>query len=181
MRTMSAIQRVAFRLFAEQGYDATTVEQIAAAADVSPATFFRYFRSKAELVSTDEFDPLLAERFVTRPAGEDVVTALLATMRELVGLMEPEDRASLVERVRLMGTSSKLQAQLWQGLRANVDTLAAAIARRTGQDPGSLEVRSLAAATVSALMEVILAWAAGDGREDLVALAERALGQLRSR
>jgi AcrR family transcriptional regulator len=179
MRTMSAIQRVAFRLFAEQGYDATTVEQIAAAADVSPATFFRYFRSKAELVSTDEFDPLLAERFVARPAGEDVVTALLETMRELLGVMEQEDRDSLVERIRLMGTSTKLQAQLWQGLQANVDTLAAAVATRTGRDPSSLEVRALAAATVSALMEVVQAWAASGGREDLVALAERALGQLR--
>ena len=175
MRTMSAIQRVAYRLFAEQGYDATTVEQIAAAADVSPATFFRYFRSKAELVSTDEFDPLLAERFLTRPAGEDVVTALLETMRELVGLMEREDRDSLVERIRLMGTSSKLKAQLWQGLQANVDTLAAAVATRTGRDPSSLEVRALAAAMVSALLEVVQAWAAGDGREDLVALAERQL------
>ena len=104
---MAAIQRVAFRLFAEKGYDATTVEQIAAAADVSPATFFRYFPAKADLLSTDEFDPLLAERFVARPAGEDVVTATLATVRELFALMEPEDRDALLERTRVMGTSSR--------------------------------------------------------------------------
>lgn len=176
---MAAIQRVAFRLFVEQGYDATTVEQIAAAADVSPATFFRYFPSKAEVLSSDEFDPLLAERFVSRPAGEDVVTAILETVRELSGLIEPEDRDSLVERIRLMDTSSQLQAQLWQALQANVDTLAAAIATRTARDSGAVEVRAVAAAVVSALYEVIRAWADSDGREDLAALAERALRQLK--
>ena len=179
MRTMSMIQRVAFRLFAEQGYDATTVEQIAAAADVSPATFFRYFPAKADLLSTDEFDPLLADQFVARPADEDVITAILETVRGLFELMEREDRDALLERTRLMGGSSRLHAQLWQGLQANVDSLAAAIATRTGRDAGALEVRAVAAAVVSALFEVIRTWTAGDGREDLVGLAERALGQLR--
>jgi AcrR family transcriptional regulator len=179
MRTMAAIQRVAFRLFVEQGYEATTVEQIAAAADVSPATLFRYFRSKADLISTDEFDPLLIERLAARPAGEDAVTAILATMRELFPLIEPEDRDALLERSRLLESSSQLQAQLWQALQANVDTLATALAARAGEDPGALEVRATAAAIVAALFEVIRVWAAGDGREDLIALAERALGQLR--
>ena len=176
MRTMSMIQRVAFRLFAEQGYDATTVEQIAAAADVSPATFFRYFPAKADLLSTDEFDPLLADQFVARPADEDVITAILETVRGLFELME---RPGYHERTRLMGGSSRLHAQLWQGLQANVDSLAAAIATRTGRDAGALEVRAVAAAVVSALFEVIRTWSAGDGREDLVGLTERALGQLR--
>lgn len=179
MRTMATIQRVAFRLFAEQGYDVTTVEQIAAAADVSPATFFRYFPAKADLLSTDEFDPLLAERLVARPAGEDVVTATLETVRELFTLMEPEDRDALLERTRVMGTSNRLNSQLWQALQANIDSLAAAIATRTGQDPAALEVRAPAAALVSALFEVIRVWAAGDGRADLMELTERALRQLK--
>lgn len=176
---MAAIQRVAFRLFVEQGYDATTVEQIAASADVSPATFFRYFRSKADLISTDEFDPLLSERLAARPADEDTITAVLETMRGLLPMMEPDDRDALVERTRLLGSSSQLQAQLWQALQANTDTLAVALAARTGQDPSTLEVRAAAAAVVAALLEVLRVWAAGDGREDLLALAERALGQLR--
>jgi AcrR family transcriptional regulator len=179
MRTMAAIQRAAFRLFTEQGYDATTVEQIAAAADVSPATLFRYFRTKADLISTDEFDPLLADRLAARPAGEDPVTALLETMREIFPLMDPEDRDALLARSRLLESSNQLQAQLWQALQSNIDTLAGALATRTGQDPAALELRALAAAVIAALFEVVRVWAAGDGEEDILVLAERALGQLR--
>jgi AcrR family transcriptional regulator len=176
---MAAIQRIAIRLFAEQGYDATTVEQIAAAADVSPATFFRYFPSKADLISTDEFDPLMVERLAARPAAEDPITAILETMRELFPLIEPEDRDALLERSRLLVSSSQLQAQLWQAQQANTDTLAAALGARTGQEPGALEVRATAAAVVAALFEAVRVWTAGDGREDLLALTEQALRPLR--
>ncbi|HUZ01282.1 MAG TPA: TetR family transcriptional regulator, partial [Thermomicrobiaceae bacterium] len=56
-RTRAAIQRHALRLFREQGYDATTVEQIAEAAEVSPSTFFRYFPTKEDVVLYDALDP----------------------------------------------------------------------------------------------------------------------------
>ena len=62
-RTRAAIQRHALRLFREQGYDATTVSQIAEAAEVSDSTFFRYFPTKEDVVLWDEFDPLIIEVF----------------------------------------------------------------------------------------------------------------------
>jgi len=179
MRTMAEIQRAAFRLFAEQGFDATTVEQIAAAADVSPATFFRYFRSKSDLLERDEFDPLLAETFVNRPAEEDLLTAFQETLRTLLPLIEERDLAGILERTRLLSASDRLNAQLWKGMRANIDALAAAIAERTGADPGSLRVRVQAAAMVSAQYEVLLAWAAEDGRANLFELVDRSLDHLR--
>ena len=60
-KTRWAIQEHALRLFAEQGYDATTVDQIAAAAEISPSTFFRYFPTKEDVVVEDEYDALLIE------------------------------------------------------------------------------------------------------------------------
>jgi AcrR family transcriptional regulator len=55
-RTRAAIREHALRLFREQGYSVTTIEQIAAAAEISPATFFRYFPTKEDVVLQDDFD-----------------------------------------------------------------------------------------------------------------------------
>jgi AcrR family transcriptional regulator len=75
-RTREAIQREALRLMASRGYDAMTCAQIAAAADVSPATLFRYFATKEDIVLQDGYDPLIAEALRTRPAAEDPLTAV---------------------------------------------------------------------------------------------------------
>ena len=68
-RTRAAIREHALRLFREQGYAATTVEQIAAAAEVSPATFFRYFPTKEDVVLQDDFDVITLEALKAQPAG----------------------------------------------------------------------------------------------------------------
>ena len=61
-RTQRAIQEHAMRLFAGRGYDATTVADVAAAAEVSSMTVFRYFPAKEDLVMADEYDPVIVER-----------------------------------------------------------------------------------------------------------------------
>src|SRR5262249_44921406 len=66
-KTRAAIQQHALRLFREQGYAATTVEQIAAAAEISPSTFFRYFPTKEDVVLYDDLDPLLIAAFDAQP------------------------------------------------------------------------------------------------------------------
>ena len=178
MRTMATIQEAAFRLFAEQGYDATTVEQIAAAAEVSPATFFRYFPAKEDLVGTDEYDPMLLDTLVARPAEEDPLTALRATLRTLMPLVEGENREAVLNRFRLMVGSNRLGAQLWTGYRRNVDAMAGALGTRLGRDPADIEVRATAAALVGALVEALYAWVASDGRGELGVVLDRALAQL---
>ena len=66
-RTRAAIREHAFRLFRQQGYDATTVEQIAEAAEVSPSTFFRYFPAKEDVVLQDDMDLLWLEAVKAQP------------------------------------------------------------------------------------------------------------------
>ncbi|MEV5752066.1 TetR family transcriptional regulator [Actinoallomurus sp. NPDC052308] len=77
-RTREALVDSAFRLFAEKGFEATTVEEIADAVDVSSRTFFRYFASKEDVLLTfqDEQFGAMKEAFAARPADEPVITAL---------------------------------------------------------------------------------------------------------
>src|ERR671911_889973 len=86
-RTRRSIQEHAMRLFLERGYDATTVSDVAAAAEVSHMTVFRYFPTKEALVLADDYDPLLVERISARPAGEPLLRRLQA------GLIQPSPLA----------------------------------------------------------------------------------------
>ncbi|MDI9916488.1 TetR family transcriptional regulator [Rhodococcus sp. IEGM 1379] len=77
-RTRATIQAQALRLFQERGYDATTVQQIIDACEISESTFFRYFPTKADVVLSDDFDPLIVEAFLTQPPELTSIQALRA-------------------------------------------------------------------------------------------------------
>ena len=100
-RTRWAIQEHALRLFAEQGYDATTVDQIAAAAEISPSTFFRYFPTKEDVVVQDEFDEVFVEAFRAAGAAPDPLEALRRTALLAITGADGEERAKSTQRTRL--------------------------------------------------------------------------------
>ena len=75
-RTKAEIQRQALRLFHEQGYAETSVDQIAAAAEVSPSTFFRYFPTKDDVVLSDFMDERTMRLLVDAPAELEPLAAL---------------------------------------------------------------------------------------------------------
>lgn len=85
LRTHNALVQAATRLFQEQGYEATTVRDIAAAAGVGERTFFRYFPSKESLVvqQVRETIPLLAAAIRKRPAEEPPLVALREAVLDL--------------------------------------------------------------------------------------------------
>ena len=60
LKTRESIQREAMRLFAKQGYEESTIEQIAAAVEISPSTFFNYFPTKEDVVLYDAYDRVIA-------------------------------------------------------------------------------------------------------------------------
>lgn len=100
-RTRQRLQEEALRLFIERGYEATTVEQIAAAAGVSHMTFFRYFPTKEDVVLSDSYDPLLVAAIQARPRSEHPVTRIHTAVRDGLGAIYAIDRDALLVRVRL--------------------------------------------------------------------------------
>src|SRR5439155_23369413 len=94
-RTRAAIREHAFRLFREQGYDATTVEQIADAAEVSPSTFFRYFPTKEDVVLQDDMDLLWLEAIREQPPEVGAIAALREGMHAAFASMSAEQFAQV--------------------------------------------------------------------------------------
>jgi AcrR family transcriptional regulator len=121
-KTRLAIYDAALELFAQQGFDATTVEQIVQRAEVSTATFFRYFPTKGDVVyNSGGFDiELLEQAIIGRPAGEDDLTAIRrAVVDRWVPALDLERVARQVRAAAkspmLRGMTTELSAQ-WQGV-----------------------------------------------------------------
>src|SRR5215471_12980541 len=90
-RTRAAIRTEAMRLFRERGYSATTIEQIAAAADISPATFFRYYPTKEDVVLQDDLDVLLLDTLDTQPPSLGPMAALRAAVSQAFSMISPAE------------------------------------------------------------------------------------------
>ncbi|MGQ4382194.1 acyl-CoA-like ligand-binding transcription factor [Streptomyces sp. SAS_270] len=174
-KTLERIRREAYRLFAEHGYEATTVDQIAEAAEISPSTFFRYFPTKEDVVVQDEYDPALAEAIRARPAGEPIVDAVLHSLKGPLGQMLEQDREELLLRTRISFSDPAIRARSVAEQQRSEDAIAAIIAERTGRDAADLEVKCAAAAIIAVFTTLVRHWVDGGGTEDLAALYERHL------
>jgi AcrR family transcriptional regulator len=175
LRTRETIQREAMRLFAEQGYDATTIEQIAAAAEVSPSTFFNYFPTKEDVVLSDDYDPVFAAAFLQRPVDEPLGVAFRRTLTEtLAGLLE-RDHDVVLTRTRLVLDVPSLRARVWEDMERSQALIRALIAERYGRDPDDFDLRVTAGALFGAFYEAGREWARHGGRDDLLELFDRAL------
>ncbi|MGA5183189.1 TetR/AcrR family transcriptional regulator [Streptomyces pseudogriseolus] len=175
IRTREAIRSAAYALIEQQGYDSTTVEQIAERAEVSPSTVFRYFPTKEDIVVTDEYDePLLAE-LAARPAGEPWTDSVRYVIREAVQLALTEQPETTRLRARLMLEVPAVRARMRETLTGTGRTLAEAVAGRTGLAPEGLEVRVHAMSLIGGLLEATLYWAEHGHQEDYADLADRAI------
>jgi AcrR family transcriptional regulator len=180
VQTRQAIQEHALRLFVAQGYEATTVEQIASAAGVSHMTFFRYFPSKESVVDTDDYDPMIAELIRHRPPAEDPLTAIHRAVQEGFAQIRPADRDVLLVRTQLILATPALRARLWENQYATQRLFADALAARAGLPRPTLGLRVLAGAALAALTTAVTTWADGAGTDELPALAAEAFHQLRA-
>lgn len=163
--TRQALQQAAIRLFREHGPAAVTVEDICAAAEVSPRTFFNYFTAKDEVLVP--WDPQAvagaADRIVERPDAEPPLEVLHAVVGAIVdsALAGPTWRDQLL----VLRDNPELVSRVAMASRDLESVLADGLGRRTG-DGQDERVRLLAASAVTALRVSIQAWqqAAEDSR-----------------
>jgi AcrR family transcriptional regulator len=155
-RTRASLREHALRLFREQGYQATTVEQIAAAAEVSPSTFFRYFPTKEDVVLQDDMDIRVLQAFDRQPPDLPPIPAIRAAMREAWSSFSPAEWEQIREGARLSVGVPEIRARAMNEFARTIDAIAEALARRSKCAPDSLRVRVLAGAVVGVMMSVFL-------------------------
>ncbi|MFD6159527.1 TetR family transcriptional regulator [Nocardia sp. NPDC060256] len=153
-RTRRTIREEAFRLFREQGYSDTTVEQIAAAADVSPSTFFRYFPTKEQLVLADDLDPVLIEAIRAQPPGVAPLTALRNAMTDVFEGLSAEAYAFEQERQALVYHVPELRSAIGLEMERNIEMVATVMAERVGGTTDDFDIRVLAGALTGAGLAV---------------------------
>jgi AcrR family transcriptional regulator len=151
-QTRQAIHEAAMRLFAERGFEATTIADIAAAADIAPRTFFAYFPSKEEAVflkfdpAMEEFDRVLRER----PKGTTALDALRSWVEYAAAEYMPSpDRMRLEAKLRR--ESPAVAACDLRHSRQFEQRLAEAVGEDLGESPEALRPRLVAAAAMAAL------------------------------
>lgn len=176
-RMLASIQHHALQLFRDQGYDATTVEQICEAAEVSPSTFYRHFPTKEAVVLTDEYDPVIIAAFAAQPTAATPIQALRGAIRSVFSTLSEADMAGIRERSRLMAEVPALRAALLDSMGQMMGMLAGVVAARVGRDPDDLEVRTVAGALLGAILSVLFHWI-DHPDEDIFALMDAALAHL---
>ena len=175
IKTRTAIRDATYALIRDQGYEATTVEQIAERAEVSPSTVFRYFPTKEDIVLTDEYDPILVRELNERPADEPWTESLRHVMRKAIAVGLAEDPEATRIRSQLMLQVPAVRARMLESMSVTGRMLGEAVAERSGRSGDSLEVRVYTMSLIGGLTEVSLYWAENDFQDDFAELFERAL------
>jgi AcrR family transcriptional regulator len=178
-QTRSALMTGALRLVDERGVDRVTVEDISAAAGVSPRTFFNYFATKDEALIGDPLADGVALIEALR-AVDPAIPALGAILLALAPAIEQiqADRDLWLLRMRVIaGNPSLLPALFARGIAAEQQFIAA-IAERTGFAPDDAYPPVVATVTGAAFRSAMIRWAAADGSQRLTDFVHQAFGLL---
>ena len=177
LKTRAAIQREAMRLFLERGFEATTIEDIAEAVEISPSTFFNYFPSKENVVFEDELDPLILSAFDALPDEPNPVRRLRMAMRNVFAHMTPEQDRMIRERMQLMAVTPELRGAMLSQFASLVDQIAHLLASRSGLKHDDFAVHNLAGALLGVLLSVMLTLD-DDPKADVLKTVDDALAHL---
>jgi AcrR family transcriptional regulator len=175
LRTRARILDAALDLFERQGYDATTVNQIAEAAGITPMTFFRHFATKDAVLVTDPYDPLIAEAVAAQPAELPPLERTRLGLLAALGDITPTEDATARRRVALVAQSPSLRAAVAVGTDATQEAI---VERLVGDGVERLDAVVATSACLAATTAALLAWGSAPGDVTLADLVRRALAQL---
>lgn len=173
LRTRARILDVALDLFERQGYDTTTTAQIAAAAGVTPMTFFRHFSTKAAVLVSDPYDPVIAEHVGAQPVGLPPLDRTRRGMLAALVMIEPVEDATARRRVALLAGEPALRVAVAAGTATTEKVIVERLVA-DGADP--FDARVAAAACLAAATAAILLLPETGG--SLAGAVTRALEQL---
>ena len=159
-KTRAAIREHALRLFREQGYDATTVEQIAEAAEVSHSTFFRYFPTKEDVVLQDDMELIWIDALRAQPPDIPPIAALRASLHDAFASLTADDLAKIRDTTDFALSVPAVRARMLDEFARTIQVMAVAVAERTGRNPEDFEVRTLVGATIGV---AISSWFSAQG------------------
>lgn len=143
-QTRLALENAALALFAEKGFDRTTVDEIVEACDVSQRTFFRYYGAKEDVLFADgdqRLEELLAD-LAGRPARESPLRAVQAAFLATTELYS-QDRDRLVLRSRIFDGSSSLRSHKFERQQSWEEAVTAVLLEREAQHGGEASPRHL--------------------------------------
>ena len=167
------LEHISLAMFSDQGFDVTSVDEIAAAAGIGRRTFFRYFKSKNDAVWGD-FDTQLAAFaawFERCPADVPVVDAICAAVIDF-NSFDAAATASLRNRMKVILSSPALQAYSTLRYAAWRQVVSRFAAGRLGVDEHALIPRTLGHLALGAALAAYEQWLADEGSELLVVLTE---------
>ena len=173
------IEQAALQLFDQVGFDGTTIDDIAAAADIAPRTFFSYFPTKEDVVLADYAERLrrLVDELGRRPATEPPWTALRASFVVVAGDYEAH-RDDLFRRFTIMAANPSVFARSLQLQAGWEDALTDAVARRSGRTSEDIEPRLLSSAALACMRSSIRHWIATDHHTELPRLIDDCFARL---
>ena len=178
-QTRERLTRVAMALFLERGFETTTLDDIAAAADVSRRSFFHYFASKEDVVFAwqEEITAALIEAVAARPAGESMLTAAENAISAMARQLEPGEAVAMA---KLKRDNPALQARDQVKYEKLERALADALGKRADRSSEQLEARLVAMIATGAMRIGGELWAAEGAHEKPEALAKRTFAAIRA-
>jgi AcrR family transcriptional regulator len=170
-RTRARLEQAALTLFERQGFEQTTVAQIAEAAGVTPMTFFRHYTAKSRVLLDDPYDPVIAAAVAAQPSALDPLTRVARAIGTAWAQLPAPDEVVVRRKVAIVAQTPSIAGEM---VGNNAATEALIVQALVDDGVESLAARAAAAATLAAITVAMLEWAV---REDL-SMAEALLAVL---